>query len=51
MLAYDITIHKFQGFETGFGQHNQVKYIIANAGSLEWEKNPSRNALRDYQQG
>ena len=38
VLAWATTVHKFQGFEAGFGEKDTVNYIIADINSLEWEK-------------
>ena len=38
ILAWATTIHKFQGFETGFGKDNHIKYIIADINTLNQEK-------------
>ena len=37
VLAWATTVHKFQGFEAGFGEKD-VNYILADINSLEWEK-------------
>ena len=39
ILAWATTIHKFQGFEAGFGKHDAIKHIIADINTLKWEKN------------
>ena len=38
ILAWATTIHKFQGFEAGFGKDDHIKYIIADINTLNWEK-------------
>ena len=38
ILAWATTIHKFQGFEAGFGKDDHIKYIIADINTLGWEK-------------
>ena len=38
ILALATTIHKFQGFEAGFGKDDHIKYIIADINTLNWEK-------------
>ena len=39
VLAWATTIHKFQGFEAGFDESDDINYIIANINNLAWEKN------------
>ena len=38
VLAWATTIHKFQGFEAGFDESDDINYIIANINNLAWEK-------------
>ena len=38
VLSWGITVHKFQGFEAGFGIDDMVKYIIADMNALKWEQ-------------
>jgi len=38
VLSWAITVHKFQGFEAGFGKDDMVKYIVADMNNLDWEK-------------
>lgn len=35
--AWASTIHKFQGFEAGFDDADQFKYLIVDPGTLKWE--------------
>jgi len=38
VLAWATTVHKFQGFEAGFDEKDQINRIVANIGELDWEK-------------
>ena len=38
VLAWATTVHKFQGFEAGFDEDDNVNYIIADINTLDWEK-------------
>ena len=38
VLAWATTIHKFQGFEAGFGKDDHIKRIVADINNLAWEK-------------
>ena len=31
-------MHKIQGSEAGFGMNDEIRYIIANIDTLDWEK-------------
>ena len=37
--AWASTIHKFQGFEAGFDDTDQFKYLIVDPGPTSWEQN------------
>ena len=37
VLAWATTIHRFQGFEAGFDESDDIKHIIANINVLAWE--------------
>ena len=39
IAVWDSTIHKFQGFEAGFADNDNITYIIVNINTLKWEKN------------
>ena len=38
VTAWATTVHKLQGFEAGFVSNDRMNYIIADVGTLEWEK-------------
>ena len=38
VLAWATTVHKFQGFEARFREHDTVNCIIADISNLQWEK-------------
>lgn len=38
VLSWATTVHKFQGFEAGFDENDDIRYIIADIASLQWEK-------------
>jgi len=37
VLAWALTIHKFQGFEAGFGPNDAVKHLLVDPGCLSFE--------------
>jgi hypothetical protein len=36
--SWATTIHKFQGFEAGFDETDQINYLIIDPGNLAWEQ-------------
>lgn len=38
VLAWATTVHKFQGFEAGFDDTDEINYIVADLNTLDWEK-------------
>ena len=38
VLAWTITVHKFQEFGAGFDEKDRINRILADIGPLDWEK-------------
>ena len=38
VLSWAMTVHKFQGFEAGFDEDDNIHHIIADINNLKWER-------------
>ncbi len=37
-ISWETTIHKFQGFESGFDNSDMFRHLIVDPGDLKWEQ-------------